>query len=107
MPTTIRQVCRNCGGCKRNKGNNSLPLGLLQPLPIPEYPWQAISEGLVTDLPTCCHHDCILVVIDGSPSRKTVTAPQFSQWFFDTVLRRFGMPTDIVSDRDPRSTSIF
>ena len=64
--------------------------------------------------PVCCGHDSILVVVDRltkltvlSPCCKTITAPQLAQLFIDKVFVRFGMPTSIVSDRDPRFTSNF
>ena len=69
---------------------------------------------LVTDLPVCCGYDSVFVVVDRltkcvilSPCKKTVTAPQLAQLFIDNVFRRFGMPVNIVSDRDPRFTSHF
>ena len=114
MSSTIRHFCRSCESCQKNKGTNALPLGLLQPLPIPEYPWQSISMDLVTDLPMCCGLDSIFVVVDRltkllvlTPCKKTVTAPQLAQLFIDRVFSRFGMPTPIISDRDPRFTSNF
>jgi hypothetical protein len=42
-----------------------------------------------------------------SPCNKTISAPQLAQLFIDKVFVRFGMPTSIVSDRDPRFTSNF
>ena len=114
MSSTIRQFCRSCDTCQRNKGSGAAPYGLLQPLPIPEYPWQSVSLYLVTDLPVCCGFDSIFVVVDRltkllvlTPCRKTVTAPQLAQLFIDRVFVRFGMPMSIVSDRDPRFTSHF
>lgn len=114
MNSTVRLFCRKCETCQRTKGPNTLPLGLLQPLPIPDEPWQSISMDLVTDLPPCCGHDSIFVVVDRltklivlTPCKKTITAPQLAQLFIDNVYKRFGMPTSIVSDRDPRFTSHF
>jgi hypothetical protein len=86
-----------------------VPFGLLRPLPVPESHWESVSLGLVTDLPLCCGHDSIVVFVDRltklivlAPCSKTVTAHQLAQIFIDTVFRRFGMPTSLVSDRDPR-----
>jgi hypothetical protein len=42
-----------------------------------------------------------------TPCSKTVTAPQLAKLFVKNVYKRFGMPTSIVSDRDPRFTSHF
>jgi hypothetical protein len=114
MLSAIRRFCRECSSCQRMKGTGKLPYGLLQPLPVPESPWESVSMDLVTDLPLSCGHDAIVVFVDRltkcivlTPCSKTVTAPQLAQIFMDTVFRRFGMPTSIVSDRDPRFTSHF
>jgi hypothetical protein len=114
ISSAVRDFCRSCDACQRNKGPGAVPYGLLQPLPIPDGPWQSVSFDLVTDLPVCCGHDSILVVVDRctklaifSTCTKTISAPQLAQLFIDKVFVRFGMPTSIVSDRDPRFTSNF
>jgi hypothetical protein len=114
LSTAVRHFCRSCEVCQRIKGGSTLPYGLLQPLPVPTLPWESVSMDLVTDLPVCCGHDSVFVVVDRltkcivlSPCCKTVSAPQLAQLFMDTVFRRFGMPTSIVSDRDPRFTGHF
>jgi hypothetical protein len=114
ISSAVRDFCRSCDACQRNKGPGAVPYGLLQPLPVPNGPWQSVSLDLVTDLPICCGHDSILVVVDRctrlaifSACTKTISAPQLAQLFIDKVFVRFGMPTSIVSDRDPRFTSNF
>ena len=114
LSTAVRHFCRSCEVCQRIKGGSTLPYGLLQPLPVPTLPWESVSMDLVTDLPVCCGYDSVFVVVDRltkcivlSPCCKTVSAPQLAQLFMDTVFRRFGMPTSIVSDRDPRFTGHF
>ena len=114
LGTSVRAFCRSCIVCQRTKGNSALPYGLSKPLPVPDSPWESVSMDLVTDLPVCCGYDSVFVVVDRltkcvilSPCKKTVTAPQLAQLFIDNVFRRFGMPVNIVSDRDPRFTSHF
>jgi hypothetical protein len=114
ISTTVRAFCRACLVCQRTKGSSALPYGLLKPLPVPTSPWESVSMDLVTDLPVCCGHDSVFVVVDRltkcvilSPCKKTVTAPQLAHLFVDCVFKRFGMPVSIVSDRDPRFTSHF
>ena len=104
MNSSVREFCKSCDTCQRNKGPGAAPYGLLQPLPIPDFPWQSVTLNLVTDLPVCCGHDSILVVVDRltkltvlSPCCKTITAPQLAQLFIDKVFVRFGMPSSIVS----------
>jgi hypothetical protein len=114
LSSSVRDFCRSCDTCQRTKGTASVPYGLLQPLPIPDGPWQSISLDLVTDLPVCCGFDSIVVFVHRfsklcvlAACTKTITAPQLAQLFIDKVFVRFGMPTSIVSDRDPRFTSHF
>jgi hypothetical protein len=50
--------------------------------PTPDGPWQSVSLDFVTDLPVCCGHGSILVVVDRctklaifSACTKTISAP--------------------------------
>ena len=41
------------------------PIGLLQPLPVPEWKWEVISMDFITGFPmTWRQHDSIMVVVD-------------------------------------------
>jgi hypothetical protein len=65
-------------------------------------------------LPTSVHANCIMVVVDKFskfahfiPLHHPFTAPKVAQAFLDNVLRLHGLPTHIISDRDPIFTSVF
>jgi RNase H-like domain found in reverse transcriptase/Reverse transcriptase (RNA-dependent DNA polymerase)/Integrase zinc binding domain/Chromo (CHRromatin Organisation MOdifier) domain/Retroviral aspartyl protease len=116
MDEEIRQYVTSCLACQQNKPSTQLPMGLLQPLPIPERPWQQVTMDLVTQLPrTKAGHDAIVVFVDKLtkmlhcvPTTTTVTAPQLAEIFFREVLRVHGIiPESIVSDRDVRFMSLF
>ena len=70
---------------------------------------------LITDLPTSnAQNDSIFVVVDRLtkmvhliPIRKEISAVELSLVFFKEIFRLHGLPKVIVSDRDPRFTSIF
>jgi hypothetical protein len=71
---------------------------------------------LVTGLPkTAAGHDAIVVFVDRLtkmirivPTQQTVTAEGTARLFFDHVFRHgHGVPSTLVSDRDPRFTSQF
>ena len=54
-----------CLGCQQVKEEHQRPLGLLQPLPIPEWKWEVISLYFITGVPlTKKQHDSIMVVVD-------------------------------------------
>ena len=91
--------------------------GLLQPLPIPERPFQSVGMDFITCLPpsqTAPHYDCILTVVDRKtkfvvalPCHTTITAEQTAELFAKHVYCQYGMPEEIVSDRDTKFTSTF
>ena len=115
MHADVRRYVTTCLACQVNKPSTQLPMGALQPLPIPHHPWQVVTMDLITQLPkteTC--HDAIVVFVDKLSkmahyvaTRTEVTAPELAQLFFVEVVRHHGLPESIVSDRDPRFTSIF
>lgn len=115
MNQDINAYVTTCYQCQINKASNQLPSGLLQPLAIPNRSWEQVSMDFIMPLPkTKSGHDAILVVVDKLskmvhyiPTTSTVTAPQVAQIFFKEIVRLHGVPSSIVSDRDPRFTSNF
>ncbi len=114
MSRTVRAYVGSCVVCQRTKPTSQLPPGLLQPLPIPSAPWTNITMDLITDLPPADGFDSIAVFVDTftkmahfAPTTKTVTAQRLASLFLDTVVKHHGLPTSIVSDRDPRIMSEF
>lgn len=88
-----------CHVCQRsNKYQASSPLGLLQPLHIPQAIWEEISMDFVVGLPKSKGFDVILVVVD-----------KLSKYghFIREVVKLHGIPSSIVSDRDPTFLSHF
>ncbi|CAI7792739.1 unnamed protein product, partial [Closterium sp. NIES-54] len=65
MAADVQQFVTSCDTCQRMKSSKQKKTGLLQPLPVPEQPWQVVSLDFVTGLPSTSRgHDSILVVID-------------------------------------------
>jgi hypothetical protein len=115
MQQDVRRYVRECDSCQRNKPSNRLPGGLLQPLPIPQQRWEQISMDLVVGLPkTARRNSGIAVFVDRlskqiliSPISDDTTAPVIAKAYFDAVFRHKGLSKAIISDRDPRFTSLF
>ena len=101
--------------CLRNKFTNQRPLGLLQPLPLPDHCWEQASHDLVKGLPkTPRGYGTIITFVDRLSKRillalttSTVDAVGYGRLFFDNIFRHFGLPRVLVSDRDPRFISNF
>jgi len=115
MDVEIQTYVTGCDSCQRNKPSHQAKIGLLQPLPIPDRPWQQVSLDLIVALPrTKSGHDAIVVFVDKLTkmvhyvaTTTNVTAPQLSQIFMREVCRLHGVPDSILSDRDPRFTGHF
>jgi len=115
MHTQVAEYVRSCHACQVNKPSTQLPYGLLHPLDIPAGPWDSVSLDL-TFLPlTSSGKDCCVVFVDRFtkfvrivPCSRTITAPGVAQLYVTHVLRHgFGVPRELVSDRDPRFTGHF
>ncbi|GAA6050719.1 hypothetical protein JCM3770_006594 [Rhodotorula araucariae] len=118
MDRDVQRYCDSCEPCARGKTSSMKPLGLLHPLPTPRRPWEQVGMDFVVALPKLLHGgfvvDCVLTVTDYLskfvvliPLSSTATAPQVAELFFSQVVRRFGLPANIVSDRDPKFRSSF
>jgi hypothetical protein len=73
-----------------------------------------ITLDFVMGLPVSCDFDAILVVVDKLtkygifiPTQKTIDAPGTARLLFRHVVKWFGLPRELVSDRDPRFVSEF
>ena len=115
LSADVSEWCRTCIECQKNKASNRAPAGLLRPLPLPSAPWESISMDIMTDLPVTAEgHDAIVVfccrlskMVHFVPCCKSYGAPEFANLFVKHVFRAHGLPSSIVSDRDPRWTSHF
>jgi hypothetical protein len=115
MNEEIREYVSTCLVCQSNKASSQLPIGLLHPLPIPPHPWHTVTMDLITQLPRSNRgHTAVFVIVDKLtkyvtyiPTVTEATATRLADLFIHFVVRYRGLPRVIVSDRDPRFTSIF
>jgi hypothetical protein len=114
MSEHIRQYIRNCAACQRATVPRDKTPGLLQPLPIPERPWQYISMDFKSFPPDKDSYNIIFVVVNrlskrsySIPCYKTTTAKDMAWLFIMYIWRTHGPPDTIVSDRGPQFISVF
>jgi hypothetical protein len=111
----VKSYVTSCDACQRNKPSHQKKMGLLQPLPVPERPWQWVSMDLIVALPrTRSGYDAIVVFVcrltkmkHYVPAVTAVTAPKLAAIFVREVVRLHGVPERILSDRDPRFVANF
>ena len=115
MSKDIRKHVQECDACQRTKPSNQAPAGKLRPLPIPARPWESIGMDWLGPLPkSASGKDMILIAIDRLtkmarfiPTHSSVNSKEAADLFLREVFRHHGLPSNIVSDRDPRFTAKF
>lgn len=114
MRDDVEAYVKTCLVCQQDKVDNHLPAGLLEPLPIPERPWESLSMDFIVNLPKSEGCRTIMVVVDRFskyatfiPASKHCPAEEAARLFLKHVVKYWGVPQTIVSDRDPRFTGRF
>ena len=115
MAGDIKEYVATCPTCQQMKHSTQKKAGLLQPLPIPDRKWSHISMDLITHLPTSSQgNDAFVVFVDRltkmihvAPIKTAIKPPELAKVMISTVVKHHGVPTAIVSDRDPRFISHF
>lgn len=115
LRSNVDAYVRSCLTCQKVKYDRQKAPGLLQPLPIPERPWESIAMDFVFDLPrTSSGNDGIWTIIcrfskqaHFIPVRKKIKSEHMVKIFMHNIFKYHGMPQSIISDRDPRMTSLF
>ena len=114
MRDDIEAYVRTCLVCQQDKSEQQAPGGLLEPLPIPERPWESVSMDFITTLPKSESFGSIIVVVDRFskyatfiPISADCNVDETARLFLKHIVKLWGIPSNIVSDRDPRFTGRF
>src|SRR5260370_16509288 len=117
MKQWIADYVKGCSTCQQNKT-------LTHPRRTPLYrittepqtlPFRQVCMDLITGLPRARGHNAILTIVDHGccrssiflPCSTTITGVGITQLYLEHVYRWFGLPTKLITDRDPRFTSHF
>jgi hypothetical protein len=110
MRSDVFEYCQTCDICQKIFNR----YGLLIPNPIPCKPYESVSLDLVVGLLMSNGFNAVLVVVDRLvkhaqliPTTTGLMAEGFGRLFVKNVACRFGLPDNIVTDRDPCWTSDF
>lgn len=114
MRDDVMEYTRTCLTCQQDKVERVKTSGLLEPLSIPTRPWESVSLDFITNLPKVGDFSGILVVVDRFskyatfvPTTKYLSAEDTASLFFKHVVKYWGVPQNIVSDRDVWFTGSF
>ena len=110
----VKSYVRSCDTCSRAKVSRQKPAGLLQPLSVPDRPFSSVGLDFITDLPLSGGSNCILVLVDRltktghfTPCHGPPDAESTANMFMSTIVRQYGIPDQIISDRGPQFISKF
>ncbi|KAL0456006.1 UNVERIFIED_CONTAM: Transposon Tf2-11 polyprotein [Sesamum latifolium] len=114
MRDDVETYVPTCLICQQDKADHQKKAGLLQPLPIPTRPWESVSMDYISGLSKVGDLGSIIVVVDRLSKYATfiaapkhVTTEGTTHLFFKHIVKYWGLPKDIVSDRDSRFTGVF
>ena len=115
MKADVASYVASCGVCQQVKAERRRPAGKLQSLEVPMMPWDDITMDFVVGLPrTQRGKDSIWVVVDRLtkvahfiPVRTTNSASDLAPIYVREIVRLYGVPNSIVSDRDAKFVSKF
>lgn len=114
MKSRVRAYVFDCAVCQQAKYMTLSPVGLLQPLPIPDVMWMDISIDFIDGLPKFNGFKVFIVVVDLLSKfahfialKHSYTAPSVATIFICEIVRLHGLPRSILSDRDKVFTSLF
>jgi hypothetical protein len=104
----VHSYVSRCKTCAHGKPAQH-PRGPLQPLDVPEYPWQVVGVDLVGPLPLSDGHNMIITYVchltkqaHFFPCKSTLTAEGLADMHVQRVFPLHGTPEKIILDCGPQ-----
>src|SRR6201996_3202065 len=116
MKDTITNYVKGCATCQSRKNNPTNPKPPLFPITSDTYtlPFTSIALDFIVKLPQSGEYDTILMITDTFskasifiPCTETTDAEKTALLYTTYILPHYGLPSRIISDRDPRFTATF
>jgi len=109
MSRDIKKYVGTCDICQKAKPRRHAPVGMLQPIPIPSQPFEVVSMDFIPELPVSNGYDNVLVIVDKLTkyalfilTTTTITEKGTAELFFHHIITQYGIPRQVISDRDTR-----
>lgn len=116
MASDVKKYIETCDACLKSKRGTGKQPGLLMKIETPTRPWEVIHMDFVSALPMGGAEDfnTCLVIADRAtkkakfiPTHDKATAKDIAHLYWSKVYADYGLPSSIISDRDPKFTSGF
>ena len=120
MRKKVEEIVRKCDICRRSKADRHKPYSLLKSPRTPGWPWASITLNFVVKLPKSKEHltkavyDLILVITDRLMKyryfisyKEALSAEELAYMFLRVIAANYGLPEEIISDRDKLFTFKF
>jgi hypothetical protein len=106
MKKEVVDFIARCLECQKVKAEHRHPPSLVQPLPIPEWKWEAVTMDFITKFPrTKKQHDSVVVVVDKLTKvahfilvKLTHKAVNIVDVYMKEIARLHGIPKTIVQN---------
>jgi hypothetical protein len=117
MRIDITEYVKGCTDCQHHKVNTRPTKALLQPIypKVEAMPFETVALDVIIKLPVSQGFDSILTITDQGctkvaifiPCNKDITAEETAALYIKHIFAHFGLPTKVISDRDPCFMSKF
>lgn len=114
MSRDIKKYVTTCDICQKAKPRCHAPVGLLNPIAIPSQPFEVVTMDFIPELPSSNGYDNCLVIVDKLtkygmfiPTTTKITAEETAKLFFHHVVSHYGLPQQVITDRDSRWSGTF
>jgi hypothetical protein len=96
------------------KHTRHAPHGILQPIPIPNQPFEVVTMDFISELPPSHRYNTIFILVCKLtkytffiPCSTRITEKKVTQLFFDKIITHVSLPKQIISDRDTHWRNLF
>ena len=114
MSRYIGRYVSTCDMCLCTKASHQPPVGELNPLPIPNVPWDTISVDFIVKLPESEGKDTVMVVVDSITKHShfvdmvtTLSATGTARLYVQHIWKHHGLLKKAISNRGPQFVAEF